>query len=69
MLPNITGVFCHILVFVEMFVMYILHLHIDGDLMYFMTNDFVTKNKFLLQMCFLVYAIHGSFYLLYVFFF
>jgi len=48
MFPNIIGVFCHILVFVEMFVLNILHLHIDGDLMYFMTNDFVTKNKLLL---------------------
>ena len=49
---HITGVFSHILVFVEMFVMHILHLYIDGDLMYFMTNVFDTKDKFLLPLFF-----------------
>jgi len=43
--------FCHIIVFVEMFIMHILQLH-NGDLMYFMTSVFVTKNKFLLPFFF-----------------
>jgi len=38
MFPTRTGMFCHILVFVEMTVMHILQLDIDKALMYFMTN-------------------------------
>ena len=44
--------FCNILVFVKMFIMHILQLHSDRDLVYFMTSAFVTKNKFLLPLFF-----------------
>jgi len=51
-----------------MFIMHILQLHSDRDLVYFMTSAFVTKNKFLLPLLFfLVYVSFGSFTSLHVF--